>query len=145
VIWKNQQLIPDDAAQVVDTSDESAARFDELIHAPTRLSLVALLAAAEWAEFKYLRDALELSDSALSKQLSTLEAVGYIHVRKGFVGKRPRTWARLSPAGRVAFAGHVAALQQILRRAGGSGIATGRDAAADDHDAPDLADQHGHS
>jgi DNA-binding MarR family transcriptional regulator len=93
------------------------ARFDELIHAPTRLSLVALLAAAEWAEFKYLRDALGLSDSALSKQLSTLEAAGYVRIRKGFVGKRPRTWARLSPAGHTAFTGHVAALQQILRTA----------------------------
>ena len=115
------------------TPDESAARFDELIHAPTRLSLVALLAAAEWAEFKYLRDALGLSDSALSKQLSTLDAAGYVHVRKGFVGKRPRTWARLSPAGRAAFTGHVAALQQILRSAGDSLIVT------EDHDRTDLA------
>ena len=27
------------------------ARFDELIHPSTRLSIVALLAAADWAEF----------------------------------------------------------------------------------------------
>jgi DNA-binding MarR family transcriptional regulator len=121
---------------------EERGRFDELIHAPTRLSLVALLAATEWAEFKYLRDALALSDSALSKQLSTLESAGYIHVRKGFVGKRPRTWARLSPAGRVAFTGHVAALQQILRRAGGSLIAADGYAAAEEHDVTDLVEQH---
>jgi DNA-binding MarR family transcriptional regulator len=124
------------------TPEESAARFDELIHAPTRLSLVSLLAAAEWAEFKYLRDALELSDSALSKQLSTLEAAGYIQVRKGFVGKRPRTWARLSPVGRAAFTGHVAALQQILRTAGASLTAVDGHAGTDDHNATDLADQH---
>jgi winged helix DNA-binding protein len=49
----------------------STARFDELIHAPTRLAIVALLAAAQWADFKYIRDELGLSDSALSKQLST--------------------------------------------------------------------------
>jgi DNA-binding MarR family transcriptional regulator len=125
------------------TPEDCAARFDELIHAPTRLSLVALLAAAEWAEFKYLRDALELSDSALSKQLSTLEAAGYIDVRKGFVGKRPRTWARLSPAGRAAFTGHVTALQQILGRAGASLAAADGDVATDDRGAVDLADQHG--
>ena len=63
-----------------------------------RLSLVALLAATEWAELKYLRDALGLSDSALSKQPSTLEAAGYVRVRKGFVGKGPHL-ARLTPAG----------------------------------------------
>jgi len=48
-------------------------RFDELIHPSTRLSIVSLLAAADWADFGYLRDQLGLSDSALSKQLSTLD------------------------------------------------------------------------
>jgi DNA-binding transcriptional ArsR family regulator len=42
-------------------------RFDELIHAPTRLSIVSLLAATEWADFKFIRDSIGLSDSALSK------------------------------------------------------------------------------
>ena len=45
--------------------------FDDLIHAPTRLSLVSLLAATEWADFQFLRDSAGLSDSALSKQLTT--------------------------------------------------------------------------
>jgi Winged helix DNA-binding domain len=35
-----------------------------------------LLAAAQWADFKYIRDELGLSDSALSKQLSALESAG---------------------------------------------------------------------
>jgi DNA-binding MarR family transcriptional regulator len=94
----------------------SAARFDELIHAPTRLAIVSLLAAAQWADFKYIRDELALSDSALSKQLSTLESAGYVEIRKSFVGKRPRTSASLSKAGRQAFEQHAAALQQILAR-----------------------------
>jgi DNA-binding MarR family transcriptional regulator len=93
-------------------------RFDELIHPPTRLAIVALLAATEWADFKFIRDEVGLSDSALSKQLTTLEAVGYVTIRKGFVGKRPRTSASLTRAGRAAFRGHVAALQQIVERSG---------------------------
>ena len=92
--------------------------FDELIHAPTRLSLVSLLAATDWADFKYLRDAADLSDSALSKQLTTLEDAGYVDIRKTFVGRRPRTSVRLTPTGRRAFEGHVAALQEIVTRAG---------------------------
>jgi DNA-binding transcriptional ArsR family regulator len=92
--------------------------FDELIHAPTRLSLVSLLAATEWAEFRFLRDSVGLSDSALSKQLTTLEDSGYVEIRKGFVGKRPRTSVRLTRVGHRAFAGHVAALQQIVARSG---------------------------
>jgi DNA-binding MarR family transcriptional regulator len=94
----------------------TTARFDELIHAPTRLAIVSLLAAAQWADFKYIRDELGLSDSALSKQLSTLESAGYVEIRKGFVGKRPRTSASLSKDGRQAFDQHVAALQQIIAR-----------------------------
>jgi DNA-binding MarR family transcriptional regulator len=98
----------------------AAARFDELIHAPTRLAIVALLAASEWAEFKFIRDSVGLSDSALSKQLTTLEQAGYVQIRKGFVGKRPRTSVRLSKAGRAAFQGHVAALQEIVASSGAS-------------------------
>ena len=96
------------------------ARFDELIHAPTRLAIVALLAATEWAEFKFIRDSVGLSDSALSKQLTTLERAGYVEIRKDFVGKRPRTSARLSKQGRAAFHRHVAALQEVLARSGAS-------------------------
>jgi DNA-binding transcriptional ArsR family regulator len=95
-------------------------RFDELIHAPTRLSIVSLLAATEWADFKFIRDSIGLSDSALSKQLTTLEEAGYVEIRKGFVGKRPRTSARLNSVGRAAFERHVAALQEIVARAGAS-------------------------
>jgi DNA-binding transcriptional ArsR family regulator len=93
-------------------------RFDELIHAPTRLSIVALLAASEWAVFAFIRDSVGLSDSALSKQLTTLEEAGYVELRKAFVGKRPRTTARLTTVGRAAFEQHVVALQEIVNRSG---------------------------
>jgi DNA-binding transcriptional ArsR family regulator len=93
-------------------------KFDELIHAPTRLSIVALLAAAEDADFRFIRDSIGLSDSALSKQLTILEEAGYVEIRKAFVGKRPRTSARLTTVGRAAFDQHVTALQQIVAQAG---------------------------
>jgi DNA-binding transcriptional ArsR family regulator len=88
----------------------TGARFDELIHPSTRLSIVALLAAADWVEFAFIREQLELSDSALSKQLSTLEDAGYVNL------ERParRVRARLTPAGHDAFHGHVAALREIV-------------------------------
>jgi DNA-binding transcriptional ArsR family regulator len=94
------------------------ARFDEMIHPPTRLAIVSLLAAVEWADFKVIRDQVGLSDSALSKQLSTLEEAGYVQIRKAFIGKRPRTSARLTRAGLAAFKQHVAALQQLIERSG---------------------------
>jgi DNA-binding MarR family transcriptional regulator len=92
-------------------------RFDELIHPSTRLSIVALLAAADWAEFSFLRDRLQLSDSALSKQLSTLEEAGYLTIERTLRDRRRRVRARLTPAGRDAFQGHVAALREIVATA----------------------------
>jgi DNA-binding MarR family transcriptional regulator len=90
------------------------ARFDELIHPSTRLAIVALLAAADWAEFAFVRARLELSDSALSKQLSTLEEAGYVDIERPVRDRRRRVRARLTPAGRAAFDGHVAALREIV-------------------------------
>ena len=88
-------------------------RLDEIVHQPVRFSVVAALAAADQAEFGFVRDALGVSDSVLSKQVSVLEAAGYVDVRKGYVGKRPRTWLKLTDAGRQAFTAHVATLQEI--------------------------------
>ncbi|MFI5776694.1 transcriptional regulator [Nocardia sp. NPDC051570] len=90
------------------------ARFDELIHPSTRLSLVATLAAADWAEFAYLKDRLGLSDSALSKQLATLEEAGYLTTERRLDGSRRKVRARLTDTGRDAFTGHVAALRAIV-------------------------------
>ncbi|QIS14779.1 transcriptional regulator [Nocardia arthritidis] len=92
----------------------TVARFDELIHPSTRLSLVATLAAADWAEFAYLKDRLSLSDSALSKQLATLEEAGYVATERRLDGTRRKVRARLTDAGRAAFDGHIAALQEIV-------------------------------
>ncbi|WP_370882725.1 winged helix-turn-helix domain-containing protein [Kineosporia succinea] len=91
--------------------------FDPALMDPTRFGIVSLLAATRWAEFSYVRDSLGLSDSALSKQASHLSKAGYLEVHKGYVGKRPRTWLRLSPAGRNALAGHIRYLQEVARTA----------------------------
>jgi DNA-binding MarR family transcriptional regulator len=92
----------------------TTARFDELIHPSTRLSIVALLAAVDWADFSFVRDELGLSDSALSKQLATLEEAGYVAIERPLSDRRRRVRARLTPAGRDALDGHVAALRAIV-------------------------------
>jgi DNA-binding MarR family transcriptional regulator len=95
----------------------TAPRFDELIHPSTRLSIVALLASADWAEFAFLRDQLGLSDSALSKQLSTLEDAGYVAIQRPLRDSRRRLRARLTEVGKTALEGHVEALRQIVKTA----------------------------
>ena len=97
------------------------ASFDELIHPATRLSVMALLAAADWAEFSFIRDQLGLSDSALSKQLATLEEAGYITIERPVSERRRRVRARLTRLGRERYVGHVAALQAIIAGASQTG------------------------
>jgi DNA-binding MarR family transcriptional regulator len=92
----------------------SAAQFDELIHPATRLSIMSLLAAADWADFAFVRDQLGLSDSALSKQLATLEEAGYLTIERPLSERRRRVRAKLTPLGRKRFDGHVAALQALI-------------------------------
>ena len=88
--------------------------LDDLLQHPVRFSIVATLAAAEQAEFGLVRDLVEVSDSVLSRQVATLERAGLVSVRKGYVGRRPRTWLSLTPHGREVFDAHVAALRAIV-------------------------------
>jgi DNA-binding MarR family transcriptional regulator len=92
-------------------------RFDELIHPSTRLSIVSLLASTDWAEFSFVRDRLDLSDSALSKQFTTLEEAGYVTVERLVSNHRRRVRVALTERGRRAFQEHVAALQAVIASA----------------------------
>ncbi|MDW8060395.1 MAG: transcriptional regulator [Thermomicrobium sp.] len=90
---------------------------DDLIHQPTRLQLIAALAALSVdteVEFTYLRDLLRLTDGNLSTHLSRLEEAGYVRLRKTFVGRKPRTYVALTPRGRLAFAEYRATLERLL-------------------------------
>jgi DNA-binding MarR family transcriptional regulator len=103
------------------------AELNQLLLDPTRLAIMALLSAAEWAEFGFVRDAVQLSNSALSKQISTLSKIDYVDVRKGYVGKWPRTWLNLTDSGRDTLAEHLSALQAIAAKARSDGARQPRD------------------
>ena len=89
--------------------------LDAHIVAPARLKLLTALTGVSEAEFSTMRDALEVSDSVLSKHLAALEAVGYVKRRKGVHRGRRTTWIALTPRGRAALNAHVAALRALIR------------------------------
>ena len=80
-------------------------KLDPLVHAPARLQLLATLSAVSEAEFATLRDALEVSDSVLSKHVSALAGAGYVRSRKGARAGRRTTWVALTDDGRRALQG----------------------------------------
>jgi DNA-binding MarR family transcriptional regulator len=91
----------------------SKAAFDELIHAPLRLQICAMLAPVKALPFSDIRDRLRISDSVLSKHLSALAEAGYVEVSRVRANSRSRRQVTLVQAGRTALHGHLAALQAI--------------------------------
>ena len=95
-------------------STHARHRLVAQFNSPVRLSIMAALSAVDEIDFAALRDAVEVSDSLLSRQVSSLETDGFVRVTKGYVGKRPRTWVSCTTSGRSAFDAHVSALQNLI-------------------------------
>ena len=91
-----------------------AARFDEVVHAPNRLQICALLSAVDAADFATVRDGLDVADSVLSKHVRVLHEAGYVAVHKVTCASRVRTTLSLTEAGQTAYERHIAALQAIV-------------------------------
>lgn len=92
----------------------TAARFDEIVHAPNRLQICAILSAVSSAEFATVRESLGVADSVLSKHIRVLHEAGYLDVHKSTCASRVRTSLSLTSAGRAAYDGHLAALRAIV-------------------------------
>ncbi|MCY7288056.1 MAG: transcriptional regulator [Cryobacterium sp.] len=94
--------------------DQRTLRFDDVIHGLVRLRVCGMLARLGATDFAVIRDALEVSDSTLSKHLKQLEQAGYVRVQKGLkLGGRTKTWVEMTNAGEAAFEGHVAFLHEV--------------------------------
>ncbi|MEU1217884.1 transcriptional regulator [Streptomyces microflavus] len=66
------------------------------------------------AEFGLVQEQLGLSASVLSKHVTVLMGAGYVEQRKAVRDARQRVGLRLTPAGRDAYRGHLAALRAIV-------------------------------
>jgi DNA-binding MarR family transcriptional regulator len=91
---------------------------NDVIHQAMRLRIMAALntLASRTAaiEFTRLKALVGATDGNLGAHLETLEKAGYIVVEKRFEDRKPQTRVRMSPAGRRAFAEHVAYLREII-------------------------------
>jgi DNA-binding MarR family transcriptional regulator len=74
-----------------------------VIHEPARLLLVAHLYVVESADYVFLMQNTDFTWGNLSSHLSKLEEAGYVEIVKDFVGRKPHTMVKLTPAGRQAF------------------------------------------
>ncbi|MEV8252886.1 transcriptional regulator [Rhodoglobus sp. NPDC076762] len=92
-------------------------RFDESIHASTRLRLCAILRPLDSAEFRTLTEILGMSEASLSKTIRNLVELGYASISKQPSPQRDdsrlTTTVQLTPAGKTAFDGHLAAISAL--------------------------------
>lgn len=90
------------------------ADIDPLIHAPTRLKIMAYLSIVESADFTFLMNQTGLTRGNLSVNLRKLEEAGYVSIKKEFVERIPRTLVRLTPGGRQAIQVYRENMQVVL-------------------------------
>ena len=88
--------------------------IDPLIHAPTRLKIMAYLSIVESADFTFLMRQTGLTRGNLSVNLRKLEQAGYVSITKEFVDRIPRTLIRLTGEGRQAIQIYRENMQTVL-------------------------------
>ena len=91
--------------------------LDPLIHVPTRLRIVATLAAlpeGDTVSFTRLQDMIGLTPGNLIIHLRKLEEADYIHSEKIKNGAAPKTTVALTGQGRAALTAYTQALRDLL-------------------------------
>jgi len=107
--------------------DNPYASLNRIFHEPNRLAIMSALGGApQGLTFNELKDQCTLTDGNLSRHLRTLEEAGAVHVRKNFVGSRPRTTVRLSDLGKEGFVEYLKALEEVLLKASESVVSDER-------------------
>ena len=89
--------------------------LDRAFESRVRLGIMSMLMVAEYMDFGTLRDRLQLTDGNLASHMAALEKLGYIEMRKRFIGRRPNTSYVATEAGRLAFARHLDGLERMIR------------------------------
>jgi len=91
---------------------------NSLLSERVRLSIMATVAAAdEPMDFNALLAALDLSKGNLSSHMRKLEDAGLVEVRKGFVGRKPRTVYVCTELGRTELRSYLEGLEALLKAA----------------------------
>lgn len=81
-----------------------------------RLGIMSILMVNESVDFATVKEMLNITDGNLASHISALEKLGYIEVRKQFVGKKPNTTYLATREGKQAFTEHLAALESLIRK-----------------------------
>ncbi|WP_433354706.1 winged helix-turn-helix domain-containing protein [Microtetraspora malaysiensis] len=90
--------------------------LDDTVHQRVRLGVLSIAREADQVEFVFLKHQLAVTDGNLSRHLKVLESSGLIALRKGYEGRRPRTWISITPKGKRALDAEIQALRELVHR-----------------------------
>ena len=90
-------------------------KLNPLLHSELRLAIMSLLVSMQKAEFTLIKEKTEATAGNLSVQVTKLEEVGYLKVKKGFKGKIPQTTCIITKKGIDAFEQYVEDLKGYLK------------------------------
>lgn len=82
-----------------------------------RLGIMSALMVNDAIDFNTLKELLDLTDGNLASHLRGLEQQEIISVTKQFVGRKPSTSYSATEMGKALFSQHLAALEQLIRKA----------------------------
>jgi len=88
--------------------------IDSSVHGPIRLGILTALQLDGSLDFTTLKKRLEVSDGAISPHLKRLEQTKYIHCKKAFVDRKPKSTYRITATGRRSLANYLDAMQQVI-------------------------------
>src|SRR5262245_61152824 len=88
--------------------------LDSAVHGPVRLGVLTALHMEGALDFTTLKKRLDVADGAIGIHLRKLEDIGYLTCKKSFVGRRPKSTYRITPAGRRALASYLDAMRQVI-------------------------------
>jgi DNA-binding MarR family transcriptional regulator len=81
-----------------------------------RLGMMSILLVNDFVDFATLKEQLQITDGNLASHIAALEKLGYIEIRKQFIGKKPNTSYLATKVGKKAFAEHLDALEKLIKQ-----------------------------
>lgn len=90
--------------------------FNKVFESRVRLGMMSLLVVQEQVDFSQIKENLQLSDGNLACHMAALEKIGYVEVRKQFIGKKPNTTYAITIEGKKAFSEHLNSLEKLIKQ-----------------------------
>ncbi|MEO9954816.1 MULTISPECIES: transcriptional regulator [Nonlabens] len=79
-----------------------------------RLGIMSVLVVNDHADFKELKELLDVTDGNLASHTKALEKEAYIRVEKSFIGRKPNTKYIATDVGKLEFKKHIEALEKLI-------------------------------